>query len=65
MIGLENYHFKIMSKKLKENKCIMCGTKFNGEGKICSQECDVKIHEKYGLISKDINDNINYDRFKR
>lgn len=42
MIGM-NYHFN----NIMENKCIMCGTDFNGEGLLCSQECEVKINELY------------------
>lgn len=42
MIGM-NYHFN----NIMENKCIMCGTDLNGEGLLCSQECEVKINELY------------------
>jgi len=48
-----NYHFNnYMNNKIEDNKCFMCGTHFDEEGSICSQECEIKINEIYNQNKK-------------
>ena len=32
-----------MKNKIEKKRCFFCGTKFKGNGTVCSQECEKKM----------------------